>query len=274
MILTKKIAFILISAAYAAALIPSYILFQIDDYKFAAVIFQVLLLLFANFLLIRIYGYSRYLRSKMIFLSLAIFFGYALLGFFPTLGYYSRAAYIAATSLGLYMLLLAINVYIVSEKREDSIPLLQPAKVVIYLAFVAMVFLASTIIFKLEWFTNFPVYNLLLKLFLFGIFYSVLFIYSSWVFVSEGGVGGETFNNEDMELLKRLQIFAVICLTQFSFVLMFFPFEAFGRAVILGGTVYYINNFIQNYLAHKINLKFLLEIIGALSFIYLLVYFT
>ena len=203
-----------------------------------------------------------------------VFFGYFLLEFFPTLGYYSRAVYILVTSAGLYMLLLAVNVYIVSEKREGSIPLLQPAKVIAYLAFVMAVFLASTIIYKLEWFTNYPVYNLFSKFLLFGVFYSLLFKYTSWVFISEGGVGGEAFNTEDEQLLRRLQIFAVICLTEFSLVLMFFPFEAFGRAVILGGTVYYINNFIQNYIAHKVNWKFLIEIIGALTIIYTLVYFT
>src|SRR5688572_13536794 len=135
MILTKKLAFILISIIYAATLGLSYLVLQIDDYRYVGIIASAILLIAINFLLIKIYGYNSYLKSKIIFLSLIIFFGYYLLEFFPTLGYYSRVAYIAITSIGLYMLLLAVNVYIVSEKREDSIPLLQPAKVIIYLAF-------------------------------------------------------------------------------------------------------------------------------------------
>lgn len=274
MILTKKLSFILISIIYAALLAVSYILLPLDEFKYLRVLSVSVLLVVVSFLLIKVYGYTSHLKSKIVFLSLLVFFAYYLLAFFPTLGYYIQAVYIVLTAVGLYMLLLSINVYVVSERRGDSIPLLQPAKVLAYLAFVVTVFLASTIIYKIEWFTSYPLYNLLIKLFLFGGFYTTLFKYSSWVFISEGGVGGETFNSEDMQLLKRLQIFAVICLTQFSAVLMFFPFEAFSRAVILGGTVYYINTFIQNYLAHKIDLRFLIEVIGALGFIYLLIYFT
>jgi hypothetical protein len=274
MTLTKKLAFFLISLIYGASVAVSYLFLQFDDHKSLLASLSIIVLVAINFLLVKVYGYNNFIKSKMIFISLLVFFGYFLLAFFPTLGQYSRIAYIAATSIGLYMLLLAVNVYIVSERREDSIPLLQPAKVVTYLAFVATVFLASTIIYKLEWFIAYPTYNLLIKIFLFGLFYSLLFLNTSWVFISEGGVGGETFNSEDMQLLHRLQIFAIVCLTQFSLVLMFFPFEAFGRAVILGGTVYYINTFMQNYISHKLNLKFLIEVILALSFIYLLVYFT
>jgi drug/metabolite transporter superfamily protein YnfA len=274
MVLTKKNVFILISIIYAGILSLSYFVLPIDDYRYTLWIAVLVLLALVNYLLIGIYEYNDYLKSKLVFISLIVLFGYFLLGFFPTLGNYSRAAYILGTSIGLYMLLLSANVYIVSEKREGSIPLLQPAKVIAYLAFVMSVFLASTIIYKLEWFTGYPVYNLAGKFLLFGIFYALLFKYTSWVFISEGGVGGEAFNAEDEQLLRRLQIFAVVCLTEFSLVLTFFPFEAFGRALILGGVVYYINSFIQNYIAHKVNLKFTIEIIAALTLIYTLVYFT
>ncbi len=274
MVLTKKLAYILISAIYAASIAVSYLFLQPDDHKYLIWGLSAVLLAIVNFLLIKVYGYTEYLKSKLIFISIIVFLGYFLLWFFPTLGTYSRIVYIIVSAIGLYMLLLAINVYIVSERREDSIPLLQPAKVVTYLAFVVTVFLASTIIYKIELFSAYPTYNLILKIILFGIFYSVLFMNTPWVFIGEGRVGGEAFNNEDLQLLRRLQIFAVICLTQFSVVLMFFPFEAFGRAVILGGTVYYINTFIQNYLAHKLSLRFLLEVIAALTVIYILVYFT
>ncbi len=274
MVLTKKLAYILISAIYSGSVAAAYLFLQTDDHKYLIWGLAVVLLILVNFLFLRVYGYTSQLKSKLIFVSIVIFFAYFLLWFFPTLGSYSRIVYIIASAVGLYMLLLAVNVYVVSERREDSIPLLQPAKVITYLAFVVTVFLASTIIYKIELFTAYPTYNLILKIILFGIFYSVLFKNTSWVFISEGGVGGEAFNNEDLQLLHRLQIFTVVCLTQFSVVLMFFPFEAFGRAVILGGTVYYINTFIQNYLAHKVNLRFLLEVIGALTVIYILVYFT
>lgn len=273
MTLTKKLAFIIISIVYAISLAISYVFFNFEDARYVLWLITALMVGVSNFLLIRVYGYDNYLKSKLVFITLVLFFGYLLLAFFPTLGYYSRTAYTLLSSFGIYLLMLGVNVYIVSERREDTIPLLQPAKVVTYLAFVVLVFIASTVIYKLGFFNDSPVFNLLLKSIGFIIFYYFLFRYTSWIFISEGRVGGEAFDEGNHRVLKRLQIFSLICMSQFSIALMFFPFEAFGRAVILGGVAYYATNFIQNYIAHKINLRFLFEIIIAITAIYTLVYF-
>lgn len=269
--MNKKLTFSIISLIYGGGIALFYLLTFFSGPIIMAG-FILFLVLVASILLWRIYE-SRVIIPKLIYLFLYLFGGFYFMYYFPGLNPVIIAVYAAFLAFSTYLLLLAMNVYIVTEKRGEIIPLMQPAKVVTYVSFVAVAFMVATMIYKLNWFVGSPEINLITKTLAFLFFYMALFKSSKWFFISEG-VGAVALNKDDLVLLNRLGIFGVAVLTQVSIILMFFPFEAYGRAVIIGAVAYFLNSFTQVYLTHKIGLKFALESVLALVIVYILVYFT
>lgn len=270
--MSRKLLFLIISLLHGAGLALSYLLFP----GMAIWVKLVLLALIIGTLLVTLaknYEAPSIYIAKFGYISIYLLFTFLFLNYFPALSVYLVIFYILGVALSVYFLLLATNVYIVTERRGDIIPLLQPAKVITFVSFVATIFLAATVIYKLLWFDGSPYMNLSVKLVAFILFYSVLFLSSKWFFISEG-VGTGPLNSTELKLLNRISLFGIVVLSQISFVLMFFPFEAYGRAVILGAVGYFINSFTQSYLSHRINTKLIVEFMVALIFVYILIYFT
>jgi hypothetical protein len=166
--------------------------------------------------------------------------------------------------------MLAINVYEISQKQFENIPLLQPAKLVIFMSSILAVFTASTVIYKFNIFINFGLLHLVSQLIIFIIFFGLLIFSLQWFFWGE--IIGEDIENLT-QLSLRLSIFSVLLLVQAALALAFYPLEAIGRGVMLGSLAYVVIGYVQAYLSHRLDNKFLRDSLIMLLIIYLFVYF-
>lgn len=190
--------------------------------------------------------------------------------FFPTLGFYAKVSFILVTAGLLHGLLLSTNIYIVSKRQGEPIPLLQPAKTIIFLILVMSTFLGSTILYKIHFLYSFPAAYLIILGLLFYLFYYSLFSSSVWFF------NADVIGEEDISysrIVHRLKLFSAVVLAELAVALSFIPLESFGRAVILGGIVYVLINLVQNYITHKVNLRFGIESVIVITFVYFIVSF-
>jgi len=248
-------------------MIISYVIFEIYSLVLLTII-AIAICAFAAFNFNKLF--EKAVRDqKLIFLVIFLFVLTLLPAYFPTLGIYAKLIYIIMGSLWTYITMLALNIYFVSQKREEDIPLMQPARTIAIITFVLVVFLGSTIIFKILLFSGIPLLNLVIKTLYFISFFTILFANTEWLFF-EYRVG-EVHRN--LMLIKRFTIQGIVILTQAAVVLMFFPFEAFGRAVFLAGISYVFGSYIQNNLSHRLKFRFLLESAAILGAIYLIIYF-
>lgn len=223
-------------------------------------------------------------NEKQVFIAVYFLAVSNFLFFFPALGVTAKIFFIFMTSALSYFLLLAINVYGVIERRGEIIPLLQPAKMVVFIAFVMVIFLGSTEIYKFLFFINYPLINLAIKICFFAAFYFVMIFFSEWFLFGptikgEGDageqanqyrIGRSTPNSRDENSLKVLSVWVLFITAVF---INFFPFEDFGRAVLLAAVSYVLVNYTQNYISHKLTDKFLLGSALLLGFVYLTVLF-
>jgi len=220
------------------------------------------------YIFIKLYDDTR-IVPKLVIYGLYFISATMFLGFFSNLGIYPKLIYILFTTVLSYLFLISINVFFVSEKKGEKIPLIEAAHVIVSISIVIIVFLGSTNIYKLPIFLDLPLVNLVSKTVLFAVFYFVLLKNFKWFFLMNRA--GE-ITDELIAKVQGLISIEMIFLTEISLVLCFFPFEDFGRGAFIAVTTYIANNFIQNHLNHKLNNKFLLESITVFIVIYLFIY--
>lgn len=267
--MSKKIYFLIISFLYFILNILLYSFgLQKNSYFTSFIVFGFIGILIYSFR--RIFKNRRGVFFKVIFVSLCSLSAMLVLDAFPTLGVYPKFAYIVASSFGLYLLLLSINIYIVSETSEEAIPLLQPAKSVVYAYQLVTVFFSSIIIYKFSPYVEYPMVSLGIQSVFFLIFYYLLFRSIRWFYMMEGAlINPET----KLTTIVSLSVFAYIFLSEISIILVFYPLEDFARAMLAAGALFVTSNLINNYLVHKISNRLLLDSLLILSFLYLITNF-
>jgi hypothetical protein len=264
MILNKRLSYLVSTILYGLSLFVLYV-FNISTYTGA--VFGI----FTAFFLIAYYISIRKLKrvSYLFLLGLVTFL---FLYFFPSLNVLPIIIFILFVSLGFYLNLLALNIYNISEKAEKALPLLQAAKLVVFIAIILIVFLASTVIYKIY----FPQLGNWASLFLQLIFFflSYLFLFNSimeWFFYEDKV--GELKARNMLVSVDSLRTFAIVYLTQLSLVLMFTRLEDFGRGLFLAANTYVLVTFIQVVISRSLNRRFLLESLSILSVIYIIIYY-
>ena len=267
--MSKKLYFLIISFAYFISNFFLYFLgFEKKPYVLSIFVYG--FIGFFIYLFNRVYRNRPLVFFKIVFVSLCVFSGLLVLNIFPSLGFYPKFAYIIASSFSLYLLLLSINIYIVSESSEEVIPLLQPAKAMVYGYQLVMVFFSSIIIYKFSPYAEIPIFSLVLQAILFLIFYYLFFRSIRWFYMMEGAlINPET----KLDTIVRLSTFSYVFLSEVSIILVFFPLEDFARAMIVSGVLFVVSNLINNYLIHKITSRLLIDSLLMLSFLYLLTNF-
>ncbi len=225
------------------------------------------------YLLTRIFD-KKYIFHKMVFLELFVVGNLLFLQWFPTLGTVAQMAFILITTILIYILQLAINVYYVSEKQEEYLPLLQPAQVFVFMSLILNTFVWSVALYKIPYFSILKESEnqILIQFFiilLFFIYYIVLFK-SLWWFLDDRKVGELT--EDIVSKRKSAIIFGALSLWQVSTALMLFPFETFGRSLLVGVTAYVVVNILSKYLTHKLNKSVYIKSFFVLIIAYMLVY--
>jgi len=266
--LSKKLSFISISALYIVISILLNLEFLKGKYSF--IMLGSLTISFYIWIIFkRIYS-RRMDFLKILFIEIYFITTIFFLYFFPSLGILARIGYILSTGIFSYFMMLAINVYEVSQKQFENIPLLQPAKLVIFISSILMVFAASTVIYKFNIFDNSGLLNLVSQVVVFILFFGLLIFSLQWFFWAE--IIGEDIENLS-QISWRLSIFSVLLLVQAAIALAFYPFEAIGRGVMLASLAYVVIGYVQSYLSHRLDSKFLRDSLIMLVIIYLFVYF-
>ena len=265
--MTKRTIFLLISSL--GAIINVYI-HVFTQTKFLSVGFTGLLLLFIFFAVLKIKRLftARKIADKLVIYTLYITAASSFLFAFPTLGIIASVTHIILSWTVSYILLLTINIYIVSEGKSDAIPLLQPAKLFLAVIYIYTIFLATTQIYKINIDSYSVEVNLIIQAVLFIFLFCTIIYYSNW-FLNQGRVG-EIAN---FSLLKSAKIYSLVGMSQFALVIMLFPFEPFGRGILVSAFFYLVINIVQSCLAHKYSLRVLMASIAAFIVTYLLVIF-
>ncbi|MDQ5981470.1 MAG: hypothetical protein QG570_217 [Patescibacteria group bacterium] len=197
-----------------------------------------------------------YILDKAIYLSLFVICAYIFPFAFPNLDNYIKAIYFLGMGGVIYGLLLSFNIYIVAEKVNENIPLIQPARLIVFITTIMGSFLFATVNYKLIIFSNLPLVNLLIKSILFFVYYYLIFYTIRWFFLDEK-IG--ELKAKNLVKIESISFFAVLVITQLSIVLMYFPYEAYASSIILSVTTYILMNLIQNLLVHNVNTKYILE---------------
>jgi len=243
--------FIAVSINFIAGVIVSY--YQINIYY--VLLLSALVTLAVSFLIMRTHaGY--YMIDKLIYVGMFISFANLLLFNYPNINFGLKVLIVIVVSIFLYALFIAFNVYLVSEKLNEVIPLIQPARLVVIICTVVLAFISANVIYKLPFFINYPMLNLAFKVLLFAIYNYLIFYTIRWFFL-ESKIGDNRQKN--IEKVDSVAGMAILFNTQLAFFLTLFPFEAFASAVILMSGSYISINLIQNIFNHKVEFKNILE---------------
>lgn len=265
----KKLTFILCSLLSAGAMGIAYLL-PIEFNGMARFGLFVIALAVQWMFLVRVFQY-RIVLSKLFFYFLFSFGMVWLLESFPTLGMIAQVLFILGMSVFAYFLLLALNIYFVSEKQEVDIPLIQPAKVVVTTAIVLTVFFWTILIYKLPYVIHgiSPWIVIALVVILLLIFYALFFPSLLWYIVPsrEGEIIEEKRQNG-----RRALALIVVVLLELSLMLMGYPYETFARAALISVTAYVLINIAMQYLAHKLSKRLYIESTAIILATYLIVY--
>src|SRR3989344_136400 len=258
----KRLSYIITTLLYVGVSAFLYV-FNLVNYRGA------LLLSFAVFFVAGYFiAFKSLQRIRYIgLLSLAII---SFLYFFTSLNTLFVIIYITATAFGFYLNLLALNIYNISEKTNKPLPLLQAAKLVIFIALILIVFLCSTVIYKINFSYVGGMGSTFIQLVLFSFLYLALFNSIIEWFFSEDKIG-ELKTRNILVSIGSLRTFAVLYLSQLSLVLMFTRLEDFGRGLFLAANTYVLVNFIQVIINRTLNKRFFIESISILLVIYILI---
>lgn len=247
MVLVKKAEFIILSAINF--LFGSVVYLWLDPLPIVYLVLAIIAInSFIWYRFFKIYK-NNLVIPKLIFITLYLTGSLILLYLFPNLNLIVKAFYLLFLSGSLYILMLATNIFVASEKVEEFFPLIQPAKVVVFILLLLSVFNWSNVAYKLPFLFKFEgLFAFSMQIFLLIIVFTLLFMFSGW-FILGGWVGDATENL--VFTLRRGQLSIIIILVQTSVVLSFFPYEDFGRGMVLSAVTYSLVSLVGSYLSHK-----------------------
>lgn len=273
--MSKKISFLIVSAIFFSVAASLYV-FNLQPflgYDYMLMLGVVIAYIYINY---KVYG-KELSSDKILFFSYYILAAGLFLKFFSSLGWIPKITLLAMMSLLAYLIQLGLNVYIITERRSEAIPLIQPARTVVFIGLAITVFLSTTIVYKILWFESYPVVNSIIKSILFLGFFYTLFRSLGWFLSNEGvGVGTEKSASViavEYDTIWRLSRFAGVTLTQVAVVMMFTPVEDFSRGVFLASLMYVAINAIHAYLGHKVTWRLGVESLITAVFAYVLINF-
>ena len=267
--MTKKLYFLLISVCYFISTSVLY-LFDLEDNSYLLSIFVFGFIAVLAYLLNVVFRKRRGVFFKIVFVSICVFASMMILGAFPDLSLYPKLVYITFSSFGLYLLLLSVNIYIVSESSDEAVPLLQPAKSVVYAYQLMSVFFSSIIIYKFAPYSESLLISLGLQALCFLVFYFLLFRSLRWFYMMEGDLISPEVK---VNTIVRLSLFAYVFLVEVSILLSFYPLEDFVRAMLVAGVLFITSNVINCYLMHKVTKRLFIDSLLILFFLYLIANF-
>ena len=266
--LSKRQQYIALSILAFIAGIGFQILFPVSNFIILTVInFPVVLLIL--YLYVR-FNKTAYYIDKAILLLIFLTCMYLLPYNFPNISALIKIIYFALMSFGLYSMLLSLNIFSVSENFTEDLPLLQPARLLVYLSIISLSYISSIIIYKISIFPNISMLNFLVKSILFSGYYYVLFRSLHWFFVEEKI--GEV-REKKIERYNVISRFIILILSQTAIILMFFPYESYAAGIIVAACVYANLSIAQGYLHHTLVSKLLIEFFAVISAALFVAYF-
>lgn len=214
---------------------------------------------------------DKYITDKIIFIFFIIYSGSMLPFYFENIGIIGRLVYFVTLTIGLYFLLLSFNVFLVAEKINENLPLIQPSRLVVFLWSIISIFLFAIVNYKFQFFENLPYLNFSIKIILYIVYFHFLFSTIRWLFTDEK-IG--EFTQKNLLTIKSVSILSTMCMTQLAVSLMFFPFESYAVGMILAVTGYIFINIIQSLIRHRITIIYIFEslflIVISMIFAYLI----
>ncbi len=263
--LSKKQFYLLSSLSF-------FVFANLNDFLFIrnyiVTIFVVLIVSVIFGVLFYLSNKDKYVLDKIIYIAFILFSSILLPYYFENIGLASRLVYYFLISTGLYFLLLSFNVYLVAEKVNESLPLIQPARLVVFLSLIISVFIFSTVNYKFHYFQNIPVINFSVKSLFFVIYFYFLFSTIRWLFIDEK-VG--EFSEKEFQKIRSVSLLSTVCMSQIAVSLMFFPFESFAMGMIMAVSSYIFINIIQGLIRHRITFTYIL---GSIFLVVLTVFFA
>jgi len=268
----KKLAFKLstIAVFISGFLYNKDFLFELPIYQVGKYLLILLLLFLSMFIVVTRFSFKFPLDNrgplvqKFLFIALYVLSGIVFIAFFPLLSLYFKLVYLLLFSFGFYILLLAINIFVVSEEKGSLIPLVQPSRMVVSLAFLAVIFLGSTVIYKIQIFQDYEIISSIARFTLFLSFFYALFYSVFWYVVSGYSKVGQF--TVDLARVNWVLIASFVALGQIAYLLSFVPLESYGRALILTSHAYVFLIFSQLYSRHlfvrRDGVKFVLIIVS------------
>lgn len=229
-------------------------------------VYLIIITLFSAFVVCYLFASTHkgyYLLDKLIYIFLLIFFANLLIYNYPNLNLILKLIMVVVLNTFLYSILVAFNIYLVSEKLNEIIPLIQPARLVVVVCTIVLAFVSANVIYKVNIFMSIPVLNLGFKVFLFAIYNYLIYYTIRWFFL-ESKIGENRKKN--MQKVDSVASMAVLFNTQLAFIITIYPFEAFAGSIILMVASYISINLIQNIFDHKVELKNILEYVGLFVF--------
>jgi hypothetical protein len=221
-----------------------------------------------SYLYFKEYSTYKWYKQKTAFVILFLISQSIFLNYFPLLGTFAVVIFTVGLGFWTYFLFLGLNIYYVSDKRAEAIPLIQPARTVVFVSNLVLIFLASVEIYKVNVLSGLSLLNTIVQILLFIIFI-ILMTWSMMWFIYSHRVG-EVLNKTSFD--KTIYFLIVVITSQIYLLTMLFPFEDLGRAIIVTSVVYVLMNFIINYISHKITYKYYLESVFIILFVYLIAY--
>jgi|688.fasta_scaffold11564_2 hypothetical protein len=262
--LDKRLSYVAATIFYALTITALYV-FNFVAYKGSLFIAFIAFFVVIYFLVMK-------RLEKTLYFGLLTFSTISFLYFFTSLNFYSVIAYIVLVTIGFYLNMLAVNIYNISEKTNKPLPLLQAAKLVVFIALILITFLSSTIIYKFYFERIGSLGTLGVQLGLFILLFSVLY-YSimNWFFYEDKV--GEIKARNTLVSIDSLRLFAILYMTQLSFILVFTRVEDFGRGLFLAANTYALINFIQAVINRTLNKRLFIESISLILLIFLVIYY-
>lgn len=252
----KRIRFI----SYAAlnALVCGW--FYVVDLGESQILFFVLIagiLASSFFFLFKGYGKIRTIYNHFLYWSLLSLCLAYMPNYFLQINFSAKILYVIVMAVIMYLNLLALNVYLVAQNRNQPIPLLQTSKLVVSTSLVLVSLIGSVIIVKSSFAFENPFHNFLMQLIYFSFFYFGLINNTEWFYLSEkiGEIVSEKYLND----FKSIKTFMALALTTASMVLGFFQIEDLAKGIIIGTLYYIFIDLKTHYLYRSINNRFIIE---------------
>jgi len=193
-----------------------------------------------------------------------IFSVFHILYFFSNINLLLKGSFIFGSAIFYYYILLALNIFIVSDIKKIIMPLQRPAEIVTLLGIILSGFFFFTTANKLI--LPSPIEEFTLP------FLVVLCSFFSY-YVSKTYFWTQTLDNEKITFIGKESLMVSFLIGSMSFALFFFNIESFFKSLILTNILYvslsYIENLLSNRLYQRTVIQYILTFIFIILFIFL-----